>query len=820
MQDRQGSGNEPGHESAPSPLPDAASLPTTGDTEGRGLDAGGPAQQAAASAQAPAEQAAAPPEAPAEQASASEPAPAEQAPLPTEAQEPAPAAPGFAGAQEPAASGPGLAGSREPAAAAEDPGASWIPGLGSPPPAADSPGYGQPGHGQPGHGQPGHGQPGHGQPGYGQPGYAQPSYGQPGYGTPGYGTPGYGGYGAAPGAGQPGAGQPGAGQPGPGFATGPGAAGFGSPEQGGQPPAGYQPPPQGGGYPGQGFPAQGSSGFQPPGQPGPGYGPAGQAMPGLSTPGQDAPGQGTPGQPDQGGPGQQMPGQGAPGQGMPGQGMPGFGHPAPGQPGHGGPWGPPAWQGQPGGNAPTAPQASWASPPSEQGPWTVLPGGQGGQWGPPPGGGYGQPGGFEPPQRSRRAGRIMIYVMVAALAAALGAGGVLAFQHHPGQQTAQVGPGEIPQPQNPPANSNSNGGTNTSAINERAVAAKVEPGIVDITSFLRYTGQVFEGTGMILDKNGLVLTNNHVVNGSTRLRVTVVTTGKKYDAQIVGTDAADDVALLKLVNASGLKTVQVGNSDKVALGTPVVALGNAGGTGGLPTVTSGSITALHRSITASDAGSASSETLHDMLQTNAPIAEGDSGGPLANASGQVVGMDTAANTQSLGGAGTSQGFAIPINRALSIARDMAAGHASGSIRLGQPAFIGIAIASAKSSASNAGSPQQQWQQLKNVAQAGGGINSSTHCMAGNVGNPVPAKIAPASSGTLIAGVFCDAPASSAGLAAGDVITAVNGHAVSSPSSLTKVMAGFQPGNTVSMTWVDTAGHQHTGSLKLAAGPAK
>ena len=143
----------------------------------------------------------------------------------------------------------------------------------------------------------------------------------------------------------------------------------------------------------------------------------------------------------------------------------------------------------------------------------------------------------------------------------------------------------------------------------------------------------------------------------------------------------------------------------MAVGTPVVAMGNAGGTGGAPTVTSGTITALHRTITASDSGSNSSETLHGMLQTNAPIAEGDSGGPLADAAGQVIGMDTAANTQALGGPGTSQGFAIPINRALAIARQMAAGKGSASIRIGQPAFMGVAVAS-RPTASNA--PASRW----------------------------------------------------------------------------------------------------------------
>jgi S1-C subfamily serine protease len=444
----------------------------------------------------------------------------------------------------------------------------------------------------------------------------------------------------------------------------------------------------------------------------------------------------------------------------------------------------------------------------------------GGGYAQPPAGAYGQPGGYPapggyppPPPRSR-ARNILIYVVVAVLAATLGAAGVWAFQHPGGNAVSSQ---SIPSPaQNVPGNANA------ASINVHYVSGKVAPGVVDITSYLGYTGQVFEGTGMVLSSSGLVLTNNHVVNGSTRLVATLASSGKKYAAQIVGTDAGDDVALLKLTGASGLKTVQVGNSSKVTLGTPVVALGNAGGRGGHPTVTSGTITALHRTIMAHDGGSGGSETLRDMMQTNAPIAEGDSGGPLANAAGQVIGMDTAANTQNLGGYGTAQGFAIPINRALAIAHQMAAGQGSANIRIGQPAFMGIAIAStASNGASGAVSPQQQLQQLERVADTfGGGIDSTRGCLAGKVGNPVPSAVAPVSSGTLIAGVFCNAPARTAGLEGGDVIVSVNGQRVASPSSLTTMMSHYRPGNTVSVTWVDTSGARHTNSLTLAAGPAK
>jgi S1-C subfamily serine protease len=531
--------------------------------------------------------------------------------------------------------------------------------------------------------------------------------------------------------------------------------------------------------------------------------------------------------PSQPGPGQPS----SPSYGQPGQ--PSYGPPGPGQ--HG--------QGQPGRQAYPGPPASWqseeqeapAGPPAtelgtwtmsaggSQGTWEPPPGGGHGGWGPPPAGGYGQPGGgYGPPggpRPERRRNHPLLYVLVAVVAAALGAGAVFALQARSSSpSSSSFSPQDIPSP----ASSPGSGNTNTSGIDEHAVAGKVEPGMVDITATLRYTRQVFEGTGMVLSSSGLVLTNNHVIDGSTGLKATVVTTGRKYTAQVVGYDPKDDIALLRLTGASGLKTVQVGDSSKVTLGSPVVALGNAGGAGGAPTVTSGSITALNRTITASDAGSGDSETLHNMLQTNAQIAEGDSGGPLANAAGQVIGMNTAANTQSFGPQGSNEGFAIPINHALALAHQMAAGNGSATIHIGLPPFMGIAVASTSSSAASSDdSPQQQLHQLNQTAgQFGGGINSNGRCLGNGASNPVPASTAPASTGTLIAGAFCNAPAAAAGLTGGDVILAINGRAVGAPTSLTSALAKYHPGDRVSVTWMDTSGQRHTSSLRLTAGPPK
>src|SRR5215470_10670448 len=264
------------------------------------------------------------------------------------------------------------------------------------------------------------------------------------------------------------------------------------------------------------------------------------------------------------------------------------------------PWAgsPPASSGPPGqpeeqeapADPPTTELGTWSMSAGGQGTWEPPPGGGHGGWAPPPaggyaqpGGGYGQPGGgYGPPgggsgrhgARPPRRNHPLVYVLVAVAAAALGAGAVFALQARSApSSSSSVSPRDIPSP----ASSPGSGNTNTSGIDEQAVAGKVEPGLVDITATLRFTGQVFEGTGMVLSSSGLVLTNNHVVDGSTGLTATVVNSGRKYQARIVGTDAADDVALLKLTGVSGLKPVQVGDSSKVTLGSPVVALGNAGG---------------------------------------------------------------------------------------------------------------------------------------------------------------------------------------------------------------------------------------------------
>jgi S1-C subfamily serine protease len=371
--------------------------------------------------------------------------------------------------------------------------------------------------------------------------------------------------------------------------------------------------------------------------------------------------------------------------------------------------------------------------------------------------GYGAPqsagpwgyGPYTPPPRHRRH-RLGIGAAVAVASFALAAGGVAL----------------------------ATGGAGGASLSSAAIASKVDPGLVDVMSTLGYQHGEAEGTGMVLTSNGEVLTNNHVIAGATSITVRDIGNGRTYTAKVVGYSDSQDVAVLQLQGASGLTTVTTGNSSSVAAAQKIVSLGNAEGRGGTPAVAPGHITATGAQVTAEDQGSGVLEHLSDMIQTNAPIEPGDSGGPLVNSAGQVVGMDTAASTNN-GGTGTTASvsttaFAIPINRALSIAQQIVAGTGSTTVHIGATAFLGVEIAS-----------QQQ----------GSG------------------------QGALIGGTVAGTPAASAGLGSGDTIQSVGGHAISSASDLQSVIAQYHPGDHVVVTWADQLGRTHSATVTLTTGPA-
>ncbi len=360
-------------------------------------------------------------------------------------------------------------------------------------------------------------------------------------------------------------------------------------------------------------------------------------------------------------------------------------------------------------------------------------------------------------------------------------------------------------------------------LNQRAVEDRVEPGMVDITATLRYSGETAEGTGMIISPSGLVLTNNHVIDGATAVRATLAgpgSSGTTYPARVVGYDAAADVALLRLEGASGLTPVSFGDSSRVAVGTAVLALGNAEGRGGVRPA-AGVISGVGRSVQASDEGSGTTEDLHDMLQTTAQIQQGDSGGALADGAGKVIGMITAADTGGSGGHGATIGFAIPVDTALAIARQIDQGRASSAVYIGLPGFLGVVVA-------RSDSPDPRQQAAAEPQPGGGGFpgggggggGNGAGCLAGGQQPAVPRDIAPAGAGALVIGVLCGTAAEAQGLAPGDVITSVDGLPVTTPGSLTEVTARYHPGDVVSVGWEDTGGGRHVTPITLGDGPAR
>jgi S1-C subfamily serine protease len=339
-------------------------------------------------------------------------------------------------------------------------------------------------------------------------------------------------------------------------------------------------------------------------------------------------------------------------------------------------------------------------------------------------------------------------------------------------------------------------------INDQDVYNMVEPSVVDVTSSLGYAAETAEGTGFVIDaRDGLILTNNHVIDGATDVTATMVTTGRTYTARVVGDNSGDDVALLQIKGAPGLEAAPLGNTYDPTLGAPVLGIGNTGGQGGAPTVVPGYISSLGRTIKAIDEASGYTETLNDMLQITAHIQPGDSGGPLADAAGRVIGIDTAASQSSSGRA--AEGFAIPIGTALTAASQIRAGRAGPGVTIGLPGFLGVVVAGRTSSVS---------QVLTRSISPG--------CLMISQAAGMPADVAPARSGVVVAGVFCGSAAATAGLDPGDVITAVADRAVSSMTAFNGAMNDLRPGQQVELRWMTVSGTQRTAIVRLGDGPAR
>jgi S1-C subfamily serine protease len=484
-----------------------------------------------------------------------------------------------------------------------------------------------------------------------------------------------------------------------------------------------------------------------------------------------------------------------------------------------GPDDPPASGPDPRAVPPTAPQPAWGQPTGEQPLWPTWPPTAPQPTQPNTGWGWGaaapqQPASWPPPQpheastaKSKRIAAIV--AAVALVLASAGIGAIVAVAVRGNNNAQQNASSQFPNFPNFPftpgngntggsSNNGSNGGlgvgnggssnngssnSGSGSLNSNDIASKVTPAIVDINTTLGQTGRA-AGTGMVISSDGFILTNNHVIADATSIKVTIGGTGPTYDGKVIGYDVADDVALVK-INASNLKTITIGDPSTVHQGDPVVAIGNALGKGGSPAVTQGKVTALNQDVTAGDPGGVS-ETLHGMIQIDAPIQPGDSGGALVNANAQVIGMNTAAaGGQFTVQSGSNIGFAIPLNNAVQITNQIQAGNETDKIHIGDRALLGVEVRDAGS--------QSQF----------GDNNSNT---------------APVDSGALVVGVADNSAAGDAGIEVGDVIVKVDGQTIDGQNALHLALVKYHPGDKATIEWVDTSGNHHTASVPLKLGP--
>lgn len=303
-------------------------------------------------------------------------------------------------------------------------------------------------------------------------------------------------------------------------------------------------------------------------------------------------------------------------------------------------------------------------------------------------------------------------------------------------------------------------------LDPASAVAQVGPQVVNINTKLGYNNAVGAGTGIVIDPNGVVLTNNHVISGATDISAFSVGDGRTYGVDVIGYDRTQDIAVIQLRGAGGVPTAAIGGP--VSVGEPVVALGNTGGQGGTPRAVPGKVIAVGQTVQASDALTGAEETLNGLIQFDGAIAPGDSGGPVVNNAGQVVGVNTAASEsfQLQGG----QGFAIPIGTAMGIAGQIRSGGGSPTVHVGPTAFLGLG-----------------------VADNGG-------------------------SGARVLRVVGTAPAASVGIANGDVITAIDGTPINSATALSDALTPHHPGDVIAISFTSKSGVARTENVTLAEGP--
>jgi S1-C subfamily serine protease len=360
----------------------------------------------------------------------------------------------------------------------------------------------------------------------------------------------------------------------------------------------------------------------------------------------------------------------------------------------------------------------------------------------------------------RRHRSLAIIGCAAALALAIAGGGIAVGANLASQQAAS-------------ATTTQQYSTQPSAYQPQATTLAPTPatsaqqvGVVTILTSLYYQQDArAAGTGIVLSSGGEILTNNHVIQGATSIQVTVESTGQTYTAHVVGSDTVDDVAVLQLEGATGLATANIGSTQAAAVGDAVTSIGNAEGTGNLVAAT-GPVSAIDQSITVSSDVTGIPDTLYGLIEVNADVVSGDSGGPLLDAKGRVIGMVTAASS----GQRNVTGFAITIGSALGVAQQIESGVGGGNVTIGLPAFLGVTLGQG-------------------------------------------------ALGTTIVGTVTGSAAASAGLVAGDTITAVDGTAVTANADLSALIAAHPVGDRVTVAYTDSTGAAQQVVVTLGEGPA-
>lgn len=304
----------------------------------------------------------------------------------------------------------------------------------------------------------------------------------------------------------------------------------------------------------------------------------------------------------------------------------------------------------------------------------------------------------------------------------------------------------------------------TVGLDAADATAEQSQGIVQVSTVVAFGAGEGAGSGLVIDGyGGIIATNHHVVEGSTEVEVTVTDTGETYAAEVLGSDATRDVAVLRLEEAPTLTEVATDTAG-VSVGDEITAVGDAGGDGGALTAAPGTVTDEHEPVTVTNEDG-SETTISNLVEVDADIIAGHSGGALLDSDGDVVGMNVAASS----GTVDITGYAIPIKRVLEISEKVLAGEDSTTVSVGYDAFLGVELA------------------------AGAG----------------PATLA---------GVVPSGAAEEVGLAAGDTVIAVDGVSTTDPAALSDAIATHEAGETVPIEWTDTQGASHAADVTLGRAP--